>query len=228
MKLSIIIPVYNEVNTIKKILNKVHAQDQYDKEVIIIDDFSTDGTREILKNEIKESVKKIIFNEKNYGKGYSVRQGINAASGEVILIQDADLEYDPSDYKILLNPIINYNADVVYGSRFIGSEEKRVLYFWHTVGNKVLTFLSNMFTNLNLTDMEVCYKVFKSDVIKDIKLYENRFGFEPEITAKIAKKNLKIFEVGVKYYGRKYADGKKITWRDGFSALKCIIKYSLF
>ena len=228
MKLSIIIPVYNEVNTIKKILNKVHAQDQYDKEVIIIDDFSTDGTREILKNEIKESVNKIIFNEKNYGKGYSVRQGINAASGEVILIQDADLEYDPSDYKILLNPIINYNADVVYGSRFIGSEEKRVLYFWHTVGNKLLTFLSNMFTNLNLTDMEVCYKVFKSEVIKDIKLYENRFGFEPEITAKIAKKNLKIFEVGVKYYGRKYADGKKITWRDGFSALKCIIKYSLF
>ena len=228
MKLSIIIPVYNEVNTIKKILNKVYAQNQYDKEVIIIDDFSTDGTREILKNEIKESVNKIIFNEKNYGKGYSVRQGINAASGEVILIQDADLEYDPSDYKILLNPIINYNADVVYGSRFIGSEEKRVLYFWHTVGNKLLTFLSNMFTNLNLTDMEVCYKVFKSEVIKDIKLYENRFGFEPEITAKIAKKNLKIFEVGVKYYGRKYADGKKITWRDGFSALKCIIKYSLF
>tara|TARA_Y100000816_G_C26023192_1_gene535339 strand:+ start:306 stop:992 length:687 start_codon:yes stop_codon:yes gene_type:complete len=228
MKLSIIIPVYNEVNTIKKILNKVYAQDQYDKEVIIIDDFSTDGTREMLKNEIKEDVDKIIFNEKNYGKGYSVRQGINVASGEIILVQDADLEYDPSDYKILLNPIINYDADVVYGSRFIGSEEKRVLYFWHTVGNKVLTFLSNMFTNLNLTDMEVCYKVFKSDVIKDIKLYENRFGFEPEITAKIAKKNLKIFEVGVKYYGRKYADGKKITWRDGFSALKCIIKYSLF
>ena len=228
MKLSIIIPVYNEVNTIKKILNKVYAQDQYDKEVIIIDDFSTDGTREMLKNEIKESVNKIIFNEKNYGKGYSVRQGINMASGEVILIQDADLEYDPSDYKILLNPIINYDADVVYGSRFVGSEEKRVLYFWHTVGNKLLTFLSNMFTNLNLTDMEVCYKVFKSKVIKDIKLYENRFGFEPEITAKIAKKNLKIFEVGVKYYGRKYADGKKITWRDGFSALKCIIKYSLF
>ena len=228
MKLSIIIPVYNEVNTIKKILNKVHAQDQYDKEVIIIDDFSTDGTREMLKNEIKENVDNIIFNEKNYGKGYSVRQGINVASGEIILVQDADLEYDPSDYKILLNPIINYDADVVYGSRFIGSEEKRVLYFWHTVGNKVLTFLSNMFTNLNLTDMEVCYKVFKSDVIKDIKLYENRFGFEPEITAKIAKKNLKIFEVGVKYYGRKYADGKKITWRDGFSALKCIIKYSLF
>ena len=228
MKLSIIIPVYNEVNTIKKILNKVHAQDQYDKEVIIIDDFSTDGTREMLKNEIKENVDKIIFNEKNYGKGYSVRQGINVASGEIILVQDADLEYDPSDYKILLNPIINYDADVVYGSRFIGSEEKRVLYFWHTVGNKLLTFLSNMFTNLNLTDMEVCYKVFKSEVIKDIKLYENRFGFEPEITAKIAKKNLKIFEVGVKYYGRKYADGKKITWRDGFSALKCIIKYSLF
>ena len=228
MKLSIIIPIYNEVNTIKKILNKVHDQKQYKKEIIIIDDFSTDGTREILKNEINKSVHKIIYNDKNYGKGYSVRQGINAASGDVIIIQDADLEYDPSDYNVLLNPIINYDADVVYGSRFIGSEEKRVLYFWHTVGNKILTFLSNMFTNLNLTDMEVCYKVFKSSVIKDIKLYENRFGFEPEVTAKIAKKNLKIFEVGVKYYGRKYADGKKITWRDGFSALKCIVKYSLF
>tara|TARA_A100001011_G_scaffold129359_1_gene136329 strand:- start:837 stop:1523 length:687 start_codon:yes stop_codon:yes gene_type:complete len=228
MKLSIIIPIYNEVSTITKILNKVHAQKQYKKEIIIIDDFSTDGTRELLKNEINKNVHKIIYNDKNYGKGYSVRQGINAASGDVILIQDADLEYDPSDYNVLLNPIINYDADVVYGSRFIGSEEKRVLYFWHTVGNKILTFLSNMFTNLNFTDMEVCYKVFKSSIIKDIKLYENRFGFEPEVTAKIAKRNLKIFEVGVKYYGRKYADGKKITWRDGFSALKCIIKYSLF
>ncbi len=228
MKISVIIPIYNEVQTIKKILEKISSQEQYEKEIIIIDDFSTDGSRELLKNEIIEKVDKIIFNEKNFGKGYSVRKGIEASSGDIILIQDADLEYDPSDYKVLLNPIINNDADVVYGSRFIGSEEKRVLYFWHTVGNKFLTILSNMFTNLNLTDMEVCYKVFKSDVIKKIKLEENRFGFEPEVTAKIAKMDLKIFEVGVKYYGRKYSDGKKITWKDGISALKCIIKYSIF
>ena len=210
MKISVIIPIYNEVQTIKKILEKISSQEQYEKEIIIIDDFSTDGSRELLKNEIIEKVDKIIFNEKNFGKGYSVRKGIEASSGDIILIQDADLEYDPSDYKVLLNPIINNDADVVYGSRFIGSEEKRVLYFWHTVGNKFLTILSNMFTNLNLTDMEVCYKVFKSDVIKKIKLEENRFGFEPEVTAKIAKMDLKIFEVGVKYYGRKYSDGKKL------------------
>lgn len=228
MKISVIIPIYNEVQTIKKILEKISSQEQYEKEIIIIDDFSTDGSRELLKNEIIKKVDKIIFNEKNFGKGYSVRKGIEASSGDIILIQDADLEYDPSDYKVLLNPIINNDADVVYGSRFIGSEEKRVLYFWHTVGNKFLTILSNMFTNLNLTDMEVCYKVFKSDVIKKIKLEENRFGFEPEVTAKIAKMDLKIFEVGVKYYGRKYSDGKKITWKDGISALKCIIKYSIF
>ena len=228
MKISVIIPIYNEVQTIKKILEKISSQEQYEKEIIIIDDFSTDGSRELLKNEIIEKVDKIIFNEKNFGKGYSVRKGIEASSGDIILIQDADLEYDPSDYKVLLNPIINNDADVVYGSRFIGSEEKRVLYFWHTVGNKFLTILSNMFTNLNLTDMEVCYKVFKSDVIKKIKLEENRFGFEPEVTAKIAKMDLKIFEVGVKYYGRKYSDGKKITWKDGISALKCIVKYSIF
>ena len=228
MKISVIIPIYNEVQTIKKILEQNSSQQQKEKEIIIIDDFSTDGSRELLKNEIIEKVDKIIFNEKNFGKGYSVRKGIEASSGDIILIQDADLEYDPSDYKVLLNPIINNDADVVYGSRFIGSEEKRVLYFWHTVGNKFLTILSNMFTNLNLTDMEVCYKVFKSDVIKKIKLKENRFGFEPEVTAKIAKMDLKIFEVGVKYYGRKYSDGKKITWKDGISALKCIIKYSIF
>ena len=228
MKISVIIPIYNEVQTIKKILEKISSQEQYEKEIIIIDDFSTDGSRELLKNEIIKKVDKIIFNEKNFGKGYSVRKGIEASSGDIILIQDADLEYDPSDYKVLLNPIINNDADVVYGSRFIGSEEKRVLYFWHTVGNKFLTILSNMFTNLNLTDMEVCYKVFMSDVIKKIKLEENRFGFEPEVTAKIAKMDLKIFEVGVKYYGRKYSDGKKITWKDGISALKCIIKYSIF
>ena len=214
MKLSIIIPCYNEQTTIK--------------EIIVIDDYSSDNTREILQNELKDSIHKIVLNEKNYGKGYSIRKGIEVSSGDYILIQDADLEYDPSDYNNLLSPIINNIADVVYGSRFVGSSEKRVLYFWHTVGNKFLTLLSNMFSNLNLTDMEVGYKVFRSDVIKNIFLKENRFGFEPEITAKIAKKNIRIYEVGIKYFGRKYSEGKKITWKDGFSAIRCILKYNFF
>jgi glycosyltransferase involved in cell wall biosynthesis len=229
MKLSIVIPCFNEESTIKEILKKVHAQSKFDKEIIVIDDFSTDSTREILKNEIKDQIDKLIFNDKNYGKGYSIKQGINAATGDYILVQDADLEYDPSDYEKLLKPLENGVADVVYGSRFIGSEEKRVLYFWHMIGNNILTLLSNMFTNLNLSDMEVCYKVFKSEIIKNINLEENRFGFEPEVTAKIAKiKNIRIYEVGVKYFGRTYSDGKKITWKDGFSALRCIVYYNLF
>ena len=229
MKLSIVIPCFNEASTIKEILKKVHAQSKFYKEIIVIDDFSTDNTREILKKEINTQINKLIFNDKNYGKGYSIKQGINVATGDFILIQDADLEYDPSDYEKLLKPLENGVADVVYGSRFVGSEEKRVLYFWHTIGNKILTLLSNMFTNLNLTDMEICYKVFKSEIIKSINLEENRFGFEPEITAKISKiKNIRIYEVGVKYFGRTYSDGKKITWKDGFSALRCIIYYNLF
>jgi len=228
MNISVIIPCYNEESTIKEILRKVHAQSKFNKEIIVIDDFSSDNTREILKNEINVQIDKLLFNDKNYGKGYSIKKGINAASGDYILIQDADLEYDPSDYERLLKPLEKGVADVVYGSRFIGTSERRVLYFWHTVGNKFLTLLSNMFSNLNLTDMEVCYKVFKSNVLKNIDLKENRFGFEPEITAKIAKKNIKIYEVGISYFGRKYSDGKKITWRDGFSAIRCIIKYNLF
>lgn len=229
MKLSIVIPCFNEESTIKEILKKVHAQSKFDKEIIVIDDFSNDSTREILKNEIKDQIDNLIFNDKNYGKGYSIKQGINAATGDYILVQDADLEYDPSDYEKLLKPLENGVADVVYGSRFIGSEEKRVLYFWHMIGNNILTLLSNMFTNLNLSDMEVCYKVFKSEIIKNINLEENRFGFEPEVTAKIAKiKNIRIYEVGVKYFGRTYSDGKKITWKDGFSALRCIVYYNLF
>ena len=228
MKLSIIIPCYNEQTTIKEIIKKINLIKDLNKEIIVIDDYSSDNTREILQNELKDSIHKIVLNEKNYGKGYSIRKGIEVSSGDYILIQDADLEYDPSDYNNLLSPIINNIADVVYGSRFVGSNEKRVLYFWHTVGNKFLTLLSNMFSNLNLTDMEVGYKVFRSDVIKNIFLKENRFGFEPEITAKIAKKNIRIYEVGIKYFGRKYSEGKKITWKDGFSAIRCILKYNFF
>ena len=228
MKLSVIIPIYNEFKTLEEILKRIKNQTHIEKEIILIDDFSTDGSRELIKNKLKSKVQKIILNEKNYGKGYSVRQGIQIAEGDIILIQDADLEYSPTDYDKLVNPILNNDADIVYGSRFIGSDEKRVLFFWHTLGNKFLTLLSNVFTNLNLTDMENCYKVFRSNIIKNIELKENRFGFEPEITAKISKKDFRIYEVGVKYYGRKYKDGKKITWKDGFSAIRCIILYSLF
>tara|TARA_B100001741_G_scaffold222328_1_gene184558 strand:+ start:524 stop:1210 length:687 start_codon:yes stop_codon:yes gene_type:complete len=228
MKISIVIPCYNESSTISKIIEKVKNEKNYDKEIIVIDDFSTDGTREILKNDISEKIDELILNDRNFGKGYSVRQGIKRARGDIILIQDADLEYDPSDYSKLIEPIKKDYADVVYGSRFVGSDEKRVLFFWHSIGNYFLTTLSNMFSNLNLTDMENCYKVFKSEIIKNIELKENRFGFEPEVTAKIAKKNCRIYEVGVKYYGRTYDQGKKIGWKDGVSAIRCIFKYNLF
>ena len=227
MKLSIVIPCYNESSTIVKIIEQINQQSSIDKEIILIDDFSNDGTRSIIEKELKNKVDQIFLNEKNYGKGYCIKKGIKKAKGDMILIQDADLEYNPSDYKKLINPIEKNIADVVYGSRFIGSAEKRVLYFWHTLGNKLLTLLSNIFTNLNLTDMEVGYKVFKTEVIKNINLEENRFGFEPEVTAKISKKKLRIYEVGISYFGRKYTDGKKITWKDGFSAIRCIFKYNL-
>ena len=227
MKLSIIIPCYNEESTIKEIIKKINEQQDINKEIIVVDDCSTDKTRKILQDDLKNEVNKLILNSKNSGKGYSIRQGIENASGEVILIQDADLEYDPSDYKKLLSPIQKDVADVVYGSRFLGGGETRVLYFWHTIGNKFLTLLSNMFSNLNLTDMEVGYKVFKADILKKLDLKEDRFGFEPEITAKIAKNNLRIYEVSISYFGRKYNEGKKITWRDGFSAVRCIIKYNI-
>ena len=228
MKVSIIIPCYNEQSTIREIINKINSQSNIEKEIIVIDDFSNDKTREILEKDLKNNIHKIILNERNYGKGYSIKKGIESASGDCIIIQDADLEYDPTDYKKLLDPIINDVADVVYGSRFIGTSERRVLYFWHTIGNKLLTLLSNIFSNLNLTDMEVGYKVFKSNILKEINLVENRFGFEPEVTAKIAKKNIRIYEVGISYFGRKYSEGKKITWKDGFSAIRCIVKYNLF
>ena len=228
MKISIIIPCFNEHKTISVILDKVKNLVNFEKEIIIVDDFSNDGTREILKKIKSDNGVKIIFNEKNCGKGYCIKEGIKVSSGDIVIIQDADLEYDPTDIPKLINPIKNGNADVVYGSRFTGSDEKRVLFYWHSLGNKFLTTLSNMFTNLNLTDMECCYKAFKSSIIKDINLKENRFGFEPEITAKISKQDIKIYEVGIKYFGRKYSEGKKITWIDGFRAIYCIIYYSFF
>ncbi len=228
MKLSIIIPCYNECNTIKSILLKIEEVNNYQKEIIIIDDCSNDGTKEILENINQNDNQKIIFNNKNYGKGYCIKKGISEATGDIIIIQDADLEYDPHDYPKLVEPIKKDIADVVYGSRFTGSESKRVLFYWHSLGNFILTTLSNMFTNINLTDMECCYKAFKSKIIKEIDLKEKRFGFEPEVTAKIAKKNLRIYEVGIKYYGRKYSEGKKITWIDGFRAIYCIIFYNIF
>ena len=226
-RVSIIIPCYNEQDTIALIINRILEINQFDYEIIVVDDFSTDRSRNILEEKLKNKIHHLILNEKNYGKGYCIRQGIKKATSDIILIQDADLEYDPEDYKNILKPIISNKADVVFGSRFIGSGEKRVLYFWHSIGNGLLTLLSNIFTNINLTDMECCYKAFRSEIIKNISLKENRFGFEPEITAKIAKTNLRIFEVGVSYYGRKYSEGKKITWKDGFSAIRCILKYNL-
>ena len=228
MKISVIIPCFNEYKTISKIIDKVLKNNFIEIELIVVDDFSTDNTRKILNNINKDKIQHLILNEKNYGKGYSIRQGIKKSTGDIILVQDADLEYDPDDYQKLLDPILKDEADVVFGSRFIGSDNKRVLYFWHSIGNFILTLLSNIFTNLNLTDMECGYKVFKSEVIKNIQLNENRFGFEPEITAKIAKLDLIIYEVGIKYHGRKYSQGKKTTWKDGFSAIRCIIKYNLF
>ena len=229
MKLSIIIPVFNEFPRISKVIDKVVEESIFKKEIIIIDDFSDDGTRELLKEKLlKKKIDILILNDRNYGKGYSVRQGFAKCSGDICLIQDADLEYDPSDYKILVEPIIKGEAEVVYGSRFYGSGIRRSMFFWHTIGNKFITFVSNLFTNLNLTDVEVGYKVFKTEIIKKINLEENRFGFEPEITAKISRLNIRIFEVGVNYYGRNYMEGKKITWVDGFNAIWSIIKYNTF
>ena len=248
MKLSIVIPVFNERQFILQILERVQKAQVMgvEKEIIIVDDFSTDGTREILENisalksyqdcRIKELAGfngnmpidniRVIFQETNQGKGAALRRGFKEASGDLVIIQDADLEYDPDEYPVLIAPIQRGLADVVYGSRFLGGPH-RVLFFWHYLGNRILTTLSNILTNLNLTDMEVCYKVFRREILQEIVIEENRFGFEPEITAKLAKKSLRIYEVPVSYHGRTYDQGKKINWRDGIRAIWCIIKYNL-
>lgn len=225
MKLSVIIPVYNEVNTLMILLDRVRAVEGIEKEIILVDDFSTDGTRNLYP-QLTGVVDKIILHNQNQGKGAAIRTGIQHATGDYTIIQDADLEYDPQEFHIMLQPVIENQADVVYGSRFQSGRPHRVLYFWHSVGNKFLTLLSNMFTNLNLTDMETCYKLIRTDLFKAINIEQNRFGFEPEITAKLARMNIRIFEVGISYDGRSYAEGKKIGWRDGFQALWCIVKYS--
>jgi glycosyltransferase involved in cell wall biosynthesis len=234
MLLSIIIPVYNEEKCITLILNKINAcalPYAITKEVIIVDDCSTDNTKQVIHNYISEHPSQLIRyykHEKNQGKGAAIHTAISKATGAYIIIQDADLEYNPNDYKDLLQPILEGVADVVYGSRFMGSKPHRILFFWHTIGNKLLTFISNMFTNLNLTDMETCYKLFDAQILKSVKLKEKRFGFEPEITAKIAKiPKIRIYEVGISYYGRTYEDGKKIGMKDGFRALYCIVKYGI-
>lgn len=230
MKVSIVIPCYNEKNTIRNILETVKKVPIKNKEIILVDDCSKDGTRDLLQTPaFKKLANQIIFHEVNQGKGAALRTGFKAATGDIVIVQDADLEYDPFEIPEVIDPIYKGKADVVFGSRFLGGRPHRVVYYWHRLGNMVLTTLSNMFTNINLTDMETCYKAFRREIIQSIDIKENRFGFEPEITAKVSKiSDVRIFEVGISYYGRTYAEGKKIGWKDGFRAIYCILRYNLF
>lgn len=226
MKLTVVIPCYNEKATISAIVQRI-KEAPVSTEIIVVDDYSSDGTRDILKRDIESQVAQVIYHEKNEGKGAALRTGFANATGDLVIVQDADLEYDPSDYPVLMEPILEGKADVVYGSRFLTNRPHRVLFFWHSLGNKFLTLCSNVFTNLNLTDMETCYKLFKRDIIQKVDIKEKRFGFEPEITAKVAKMDCKIYEVGISYAGRTYEEGKKIGWKDGVRAFYCIIKYGM-
>lgn len=228
MKLSVVIPCYNERSTIEDIVTAVKGVPLSEVEIVIVDDFSSDGTREVLKTVVESQVDRVIYHSANQGKGAALRSGFAAATGDVVIVQDSDLEYDPQEYPLLLEPILAGKADVVYGSRFMGGRPHRVVYFWHMVGNRFLTLVSNMFTNLNLTDMETCYKAFRREVLSTITVEEDRFGFEPEITAKVAKAGCRIFEVGISYNGRTYEEGKKVGWQDGFRAIYAIVRYNLF
>ena len=224
-KVSIVIPCYNEVSTIEKLVDRVIKAPVVHKEIILVDDCSTDGTSQLIRDKLESLVERVVYHQSNQGKGAALRSGIRLSTGDIVIIQDADLEYDPKEYPRLLAPILDDKADVVYGSRFSGGDPHRVLYFWHYIGNKFLTLLSNMFTNLNLTDMETCYKAFRGEIIRNISIEENRFGFEPEITAKIARLNCRIYEVGISYTGRTYEQGKKINYVDGLRAIWCIFKF---
>ena len=229
MKLSVVIPCFNEAATIERIIAAVRESPYAPKEIIVVDDCSNDGTRRILEGlKARGWIDHLVLHEANRGKGAALGTGFRQVTGDIVIVQDADLEYDPREYPALVKPILDGRADVVYGSRFVGDQPHRVLYFWHRVGNGVLTLLSNMLTNLNLTDVETCYKVFKREIIERIEIEEERFGFEPEITAKVARMRCRIYEVGIAYYGRTYAEGKKIGWKDGFRAMYCIVKYNLF
>lgn len=228
LKLSVVIPCYNERGTIETVIQAVKASPIRNLEIIIVDDCSTDGTTELLKSRIEPIVDQVLYHSTNRGKGAALRTGFAAVTGDVAIVQDADLEYDPQEFPLLLRPIAEGRADVVFGSRFAGNQPHRVVYYWHMVGNKFLTTLSNMLTNINLTDMETCYKAFRREVIQSIRIEENRFGFEPEVTAKVARMGCRIYEVGISYYGRTYKEGKKIGWKDGFRAIYCIMKYNLF